>query len=156
MQKISTCIVYNNQAEEAVNFYCSIFKVAKITSKTYCGEGEFGGPPGSVRSIVFQLHGQNYLALNGGPHFAFNDGVSLMVYCDTQEEIDNFWERLSEGGEKMECGWLKDKFGMRWQIVPRVITEMMSDPDSKKFDHVMQAVLKMKKLDLAALKEAYE
>ncbi len=155
MQKITTCIVFNDQAEEAVNFYCSIFKVAKIISKTYCSEGEISGPPGSVRSILFQLHGQNYLAVNGGPHFRFTDGVSLMVNCDTQEEIDKFWELLSDGGEKVECGWLKDKFGMRWQVVPRVLNEMMSDPDTRKSDNVMHAIMKMKKIDLAALKGAY-
>lgn len=157
MQKISTCIIYNNQAaEEAVDFYLSVFKVSKKLATNYCGENEPSGPPGQVRSIAFQLHGLNYLAVNGGPHFTFTDGVSLMVHCDSQDEIDEYWEKLSAGGgEQIQCGWLRDKFGLRWQIVPRVLTDMMNDPDSKKSDRVMQAILKMKKLDIATLKRAY-
>jgi len=155
MQKISTCLVFNNQAEEAVKFYCSLFKVGKVLAMTYCGENEPSGPPGSVRTIHFQLHDQKYLAINGGPHFQFTDAMSLMVHCDTQEEIDYFWERLSDEGKKVECGWLIDKFGVRWQIVPRVLNEMLTDPDSRKSESVMQEVLHMQKLDLGRLKEAY-
>lgn len=155
MQKITTCLVFNNQAEEAVQFYCSLFKVGKILTKTFCGENEPSGPPGSVRSILFDLHGHKYLAVNGGPHFQFTDAMSLMVHCDTQEEIDFFWDKLAEGGRQVQCGWLIDKFGVRWQIVPRVLSEMMDDPDSRKSEIVMQEILHMKKLDLQRLKETY-
>lgn len=155
MQKITTCLVFNNQAEEAVDFYCSLFKVGKIITKTFCGENEPSGPRGTVRSILFQLHDQKYLAVNGGSHFQFTDGMSLMVHCDTQEEIDYFWTKLSEGGKQVECGWLIDKFGVRWQVVPRVLNDMLADPDARKSDKVMQEVLHMKKLELGKLKDAY-
>lgn len=155
MQKITTCLVFNNQAEEAVKFYCSLFKVGKILTRTFCGENEPSGPPGAVRTILFDLHGQKYMAVNGGPHFEFTDAMSLMVHCDTQEEIDFFWEHLSEGGRQVECGWLVDKFGVRWQIIPRMLNDMMADPDTRKSDKVMQEILQMKKLDLHRLKETY-
>jgi predicted 3-demethylubiquinone-9 3-methyltransferase (glyoxalase superfamily) len=147
--------VFNNQAEEAVQFYCSLFKVGKIITKTLCGENEPSGPAGSVRSILFQLHDQKYLAVNGGSDFQFTDGMSLMVHCDTQEEIDYFWERLSQGGKHVACGWLVDKFGVRWQVVPRMLNDMLADPDSRKSNKVMQEVLHMKKLEIGKLKEAY-
>lgn len=156
MKKISTCIVFNDQAEEAVDFYTSVFKNSKKIGTTYCGENEPSGLQGSVRTISFELHGHHYLAVNGGPHFSFNDAVSLMVQCDTQEEIDEYWDKLTaEGGQSVQCGWLQDKFGFRWQIVPRILDEMMSDHDSKKTDRVMQALLKMVKLDIATLKRVY-
>lgn len=155
MKKISTCIVFNNQAEAAVDFYTSIFRDSKKINTTYCGEGEYGGPPGSVRTVSFQIDGLDYIAVNGGPHFQFTDGISLMVHCENQDEIDYYWEKLSAGGQKVQCGWLKDKFGFRWQIVPRILEEMMSDSDSKKSNRVMQAILKMVKLDIATLKRAY-
>ena len=155
MQKIIPCLVFNNQAEEAVDFYCSLFKVSKVLTKTFCGENEPGGPPGSVRSILFQLHDQKYLAVNGGAHFTFTDGMSLMVQCDTQDEIDYFWEKLSDSGKKVQCGWLIDKFGMRWQVVPRALNEMLSDPDERKSNLVMQEILHMQKLEIGRLKETY-
>ncbi len=155
MQKITVCLCYDHQAEEAVNFYLSIFKHAKILNVTRCGENEPSGPIGSVRTISFQLFGQEYLAVNGGSYLKFNDAVSLMVNCDTQDEIDELWEKLSAGGEQVVCGWLKDKFGMPWQIVPTVLGQMMADPDPAKSQRVMQALLKMKKLDIKALQQVY-
>lgn len=155
-QKIITCLCYDSQAEEAVNFYLSIFKNAKILSITRCGENEPSGPAGSVRTISFRLFDQEYLAVNGGSYFKFNDGISLMVNCESQAEIDELWERLSAGGEQVVCGWLKDKFGVPWQIVPTVLSKMMADPDQTKSQRVMQALLKMKKLDIKALQQAYE
>lgn len=155
MQKITTCLVFNHEAEEAVKFYCSLFKVGKILAITYCGENEPSGPPGSVRSVLFQLHDQKYLAINGGAHFEFTDGMSLMVHCDTQEEIDHFWNGLSEGGKTVVCGWLIDKYGVRWQVVPRVLTDMLADPDTRKSELVMKEVLHSQKLELERIKEAY-
>lgn len=155
-QKITPCLCFDDSAEEAANFYVSVFENSRILGVTRCGENEPSGPPGSVRTVSFKLSGQDFLAVNGGPHFEFNDGVSLMVNCETQDEIDELWEKLSEGGEKVECGWLIDRFGMRWQVVPAILADMIGGPDAAGSQRVMQAVLKMKKLDIKALKRAYE
>ncbi|GJL70191.1 MAG: VOC family protein [Nitrospirales bacterium] len=159
MQKISPCLWFDNQAEEAVNFYVSIFKNTKIGNITHYGEEGArvsGRPKGSVMTVTFQLDGQEFMALNGGPHFQFTEAVSLIIHCASQEEVDELWEKLSEGGEKGQCGWLKDKYGLSWQIVPTVLSEMMQNHDHKKTNRVMSALLKMKKLDIKRLQEAYE
>ena len=153
MQKITTFLTFNNQAEEAANLYTSIFKNSKINRISYYGEGT-PAPAGSVMSATFQLDGQNFFALNGGPHFKFADGISLFVNCETQEEVDEYWEKLSEGGEKGPCGWLKDKFGVSWQIVPSALSRLLGDKDPEKAKRVMQAMLKMSKLDIKTLEEA--
>ena len=155
MQKITTCLWFDNNAEEAANFYVSIFKNSRVlNSMRY---GDVGpGPKGTVMTIAFQLDGQEFTALNGGPHFKFTEAVSLVVHCETQEEVDYFWERLSEGGQKVECGWLKDKFGLSWQIVPDVLLELLQDSDSQRSQRVMKAMLQMKKLDIEQLKQAAE
>lgn len=155
MQKITTFLAFNNQAEEAVNFYVSIFRNSKIVSISRYGEGG-PGPSGSVMGATFLLEGQEFMALNGGPHFTFADGISLFVNCTTQAEVDELWEKLSEGGEKGPCGWLKDKFGMSWQIIPTALGELLGDKDPQKAARVMQAMLQMTKIDIAALKHAYE
>jgi predicted 3-demethylubiquinone-9 3-methyltransferase (glyoxalase superfamily) len=154
MQKITPCLWFDEQAEAAARFYASIFKNSKIGEITHYGEGA-PRPKGSVLTVRFQLDGQEFLALNGGPQFKFTEAVSLIVNCDTQEEVDRMWERLSEGGEKVQCGWLKDKYGLSWQIVPTVLAKMMSDPDPARAERVLQAVLRMKKLDIKGLEEAY-
>lgn len=151
MQKISPCLWFDNNAEEAVKFYTSIFKNSKINQVTYYGDG-MPMPKGTVLTIYFELDGEEFMALNAGPVFKFNEAISLIVNCKDQDELDRFWEKLSEGGQKVECGWLKDKFGLSWQIVPAILGELMMDP--AKADKVMQAVLKMKKLDIGKLKEA--
>jgi predicted 3-demethylubiquinone-9 3-methyltransferase (glyoxalase superfamily) len=166
-QKITPCLCFDNQAEHAVNFYTSIFEDSKIVEITYWGDEELAalsrvaeeirpGPVGSVRAVEFQLFGQEYLAVNGGAHFTFNDGISFMVKCDTQEELDEMWEKLAVGGETLECGWLRDRFGVSWQIIPSVLGELISDPDSDKAQRVRKAVLQMKKYDIAALQRAYD
>ncbi len=155
MQKITTFLTFDNQAGEAVNFYVSIFRNSKITSISRYGEGG-PGPKGSVMSATFVLEGQEFTALNGGPHFTFADGISLFVNCETQKEVDELWEKLSEGGEKGQCGWLKDKFGVSWQIIPTALGQMLGDPDPRKSQNVMQAMLQMTKIDMAALRRAYE
>ena len=155
MQKITPCLWFDNQAEEAVKFYVSIFKNSKV--ETIARYGDAGpGPKGSVMTVKFQLDRQEFLALNGGPQFKFTEAVSFIVNCETQQEIDELWEKLSEGGKKVECGWLKDKYGLSWQIVPTVLGKMMSDPDPKRSQRVMGALLQMKKLDISRLKRAYE
>lgn len=154
MQRITPCLWFDHQAEEAARFYASIFKNSKIGTITYYGEGA-PRPKGSVLTVTFRLDGQEFMALNGGPLFPFTEAISLMVNCDTQKDLDRMWEKLSRGGEKVECGWLKDKFGLSWQIVPKVVAEMMADPDHERVDRMMQALLKMKKLDIAELKRAY-
>jgi predicted 3-demethylubiquinone-9 3-methyltransferase (glyoxalase superfamily) len=155
MQKITTFITFDNQAEEAVNFYVSIFRNSEIVNVSRYGEGG-PGPAGSVMSAAFLLEGQEFMALNGGPHFTFTDGISLFVSCETQDEVDELWEKLSAGGEKGPCGWLKDKFGVSWQIIPTALGQMLGDPDPHKAQNVMQAMLQMTKIDIAALKQAYE
>ena len=143
------------KAEEAANFYTAIFPNSKIVSMTRSGEAG-PGPKGSVMSATFELQGQEFIALNGGPMFSFSPAISFFVHCETQEEIDKFWEQLSEGGEKQRCGWLKDKFGVSWQIVPTVLGQLLQDKDAEKSKRVMNAMLQMDKLDIAGLKRAHE
>lgn len=159
MQRITPCLWFDNQAEEAVNFYTSIIKNSKILTITRYGDAgaEVSGmPKGSVMTVTFQLQGLDFIALNGGPLFKFTPAISFMIYCDSQDEIDNLWEKLSEGGEKEQCGWLKDKFGLSWQIIPAVLNEMMKAPDPEKSKRVMEAILRMTKLDIKELKKAYD
>lgn len=155
MQKITTFLTFNDQAEEAAQLYTSLFKNSKITSISHYGEGA-PAPAGSVMSVTFQLDGQEFSALNGGSYFKFAEGISLFVNCETQEEVDRYWEKLSEGGEKGPCGWLKDKFGVSWQIVPSKLGQFLGDKDPQKAKRVMQAMLKMNKLDIPTLERAYE
>ena len=155
MQKITPFLWFDNQAEEAAHFYVSIVKNSKIVSIARYGEAG-PGPKGSIMTVVFQLDAQEFIALNGGPQFKFNEAISFVVNCETQEEVDELWEKLSEGGEKVECGWLKDKYGVSWQIVPTVLGEMLTDPDPVKSQRVMQAMLRMKKIEIEGLKRAYE
>jgi predicted 3-demethylubiquinone-9 3-methyltransferase (glyoxalase superfamily) len=159
MQKITPCLWFDNQAEEAVNFYVSIFKNSKVGRIARYGEAGAevsGRPKGTVMTVEFQLEGQEFLALNGGPIFKFTEAISFIVNCETQEKIDEMWEKLSKGGEKGPCGWLKDKYGLSWQIVPPVLSEMLQDKDTKKSERVMKAMLQMKKLDIKTLKQAYD
>jgi predicted 3-demethylubiquinone-9 3-methyltransferase (glyoxalase superfamily) len=155
MQKITTFLTFDNQAEEAMNLYVSVFKNSKILNVSRYGEGA-PAPAGSVMSATFELEGQEFIALNGGPHFTFADGISLFVGCETQDEVDVLWEKLSAGGEKGPCGWLKDKFGVSWQIIPTALGQMLGDKDPQKAQNVMQAMLQMTKIDIAALRRAYE
>jgi predicted 3-demethylubiquinone-9 3-methyltransferase (glyoxalase superfamily) len=155
MKKITPFLWFDDKAEEAMNFYVSIFKNSKVGSVTRYGEAG-PGPKGSVMTARFQLDGQEFIALNGGPHFKFTEAISFSVDCKTQEEVDELWEKLSEGGQKSRCGWLKDKYGLSWQIVPTVLGELMANKDAKKSSKVMQAMLKMDKLDIKALKQASE
>jgi predicted 3-demethylubiquinone-9 3-methyltransferase (glyoxalase superfamily) len=155
MQKITPFLWFDNNAEEAVNFYVSIFKNSKIVNVARYGDAG-PGPKGTVMTVAFQLEGQEFVALNGGPLFKFNEAISFVVNCETQAEIDEFWEKLSENGEKSRCGWLKDKFGLSWQVVPTVLGEMLQNKDPKKSQRVMQAMLQMDKMNITALKQAYE
>jgi predicted 3-demethylubiquinone-9 3-methyltransferase (glyoxalase superfamily) len=155
MQKITPYLWFDHQAEEAANFYTSIFKNSKIVSVTRYGEAG-PGLAGSVMVVSFQLEGQDFTALNGGPEFSFTPAISLYVDCATQEEVDRLWEKLTLGGEESQCGWLVDKFGVSWQIVPRALGVLMSDPDPEKSQRVMQAMLQMSKIDVAALQRAYD
>lgn len=159
MQKITTHLWFDNQAEEAARLYVSLFKNSKILNVTRYGESGAkvsGRQPGSVMTVTFQLEGQQFIALNGGPHFKFSEAISLLVNCETQAEVDELWEKLSEGGEPGPCGWLKDRYGLSWQIVPTLLGEILQDKDPKKSENVMAALLQMKKLDIAGLKRAYE
>jgi predicted 3-demethylubiquinone-9 3-methyltransferase (glyoxalase superfamily) len=159
MQKITPFLWFNDNAEEAVNFYVSTFKNSKLGSTTrYDAESAkaSGRPEGSVMTIEFQLEGQNFIALNGGPHFKFTEAISFSVNCKDQEEVDKFWETLSEGGEEGPCGWLKDKYGLSWQIVPTILTEMLKDEDTEKAKRVAGAMMQMKKIDIATLQQAYD
>jgi predicted 3-demethylubiquinone-9 3-methyltransferase (glyoxalase superfamily) len=155
MQKITPFLWFDNQAEEAMNFYVSIFKNSKPLSSTRNGDAG-PGPKGSVLVARFQLDGQEFVALNGGPTFKFTEAVSFVVNCETQAEIDEMWAKLSEGGAESQCGWLKDKFGLSWQVVPPILGELMGDKDPAKANRVMQAMLQMKKIDIAALKRAHD
>ena len=155
MQKITTFLWFDNQAEEAMNFYCSLFKNSKILSVSRYGEAG-PGPKGQVMTGTFQLNGQEFMALNGGPEFKFTEAISLFVNCETQQEVDELWGKLSEGGEEGSCGWLKDKYGLSWQIVPTLLGKLLGDKDAAKAQRVMQAMLKMKKIDTRILQEAYE
>ncbi|MCL4499998.1 MAG: VOC family protein [Chloroflexi bacterium] len=156
MQKITPFLWFDDQAEEAMNLYVSIFKNSRIEGVSRYGEGG-PGPKGKVMSATFVLDGQEFTALNGGPqHFHFNESISFFVHCETQKEVDDLWERLSEGGEKGQCGWLKDKFGVSWQIIPNALGELMGDPDPEKSQRVMQAMLQMTKIDIEGLKRAHD
>ena len=155
MQKITPFLWFDGKAEEAMNFYVSIFKNSKTGRITRYGETG-PGPKGTVMSVTFRLDGQEFFALNGGPHFTFSPAISFFVNCETQEEVDELWEKLSEGGEKKQCGWLKDKYGLSWQIIPTALGKMLNDPDPQKSQRVMQAMLQMTKIDIAGLKQAYE
>ena len=155
MQKITPFMWFNDNAEEAVNLYTSIFKNSKIESVSRYGEGS-PGPAGQVMSMNFQLFGQEFMALNGGPVFSFTPAISFFVSCESQQEVDDYWEKLSEGGEIQQCGWLKDKFGVSWQIIPTILGELLSDKDPAKAKRVMDAMLLMKKIEIAGLKQAYE
>ena len=159
MQKITPNLWFEDKAEEAVNFYTSIFKRSKVLSVTHYSEegaNASGRPKGSAMTVSFQLEGQEFLALNGGPVFKFTEAISFSVDCKTQEEVNRFWKKLSEGGEEGPCGWLKDKYGLSWQINPTILGELLGDKDAKKAGRVMNAMLKMKKIDIAALKKAYK
>jgi predicted 3-demethylubiquinone-9 3-methyltransferase (glyoxalase superfamily) len=155
VQKISPFLWFDTEAEEAANLYVSIFKNAKILSVTRYGEAG-PGPAGSVMTVDFELDGQHFTALNGGPQFKFNESISFSVDCKSQEEVDDFWEKLSAGGEEGPCGWLKDRYGLSWQINPTRLGELLSDPDPAKAGRVMQAMLRMTKIDIAALQAAYD
>jgi len=160
VQKITPCLWFDDQAEEAAQFYTSIFRNSKILTVSRYGEAGqeiHGKQPGTVLTVAFELDGHSFTALNGGPVFKFNEAISLQVNCDTQAELDDFWQKLSEGGDPtaQQCGWLKDKYGVSWQIVPSIMGELMTDPDVEKSQRTMQAMLQMKKLDIAALKRAH-
>jgi predicted 3-demethylubiquinone-9 3-methyltransferase (glyoxalase superfamily) len=155
MQKISPFLWFDNQAEEAMNFYVSIFKNSKIGSVMRYGDAG-PGPKGSVMTASFELEGQQFTALNGGPHFKFTEAISFVVSCETQEEVNELWDKLSGGGQTQQCGWLKDKFGLSWQIIPSALIELMSDPDPEKSQRVMEAMLQMTKIEIAKLRQAYE
>lgn len=158
MKSMYPCLWFDNQAEEAAKFYTSIFKNSKIGTVSRYGPDAAkasGRPAGSAMVVMFQLDGHEFMGLNGGPHFKFTEAVSFVVNCETQEEVDHYWENLSAGGKKDRCGWLKDKFGLSWQIVPTVLAKLMSDPDPQKTNRVMQAVLQMDRLDIATLQRAY-
>ena len=159
MQKITPFLWFDNNAEEAVNFYVSIFKNSKIGSIARYGEAGAevsGRQKGTVMTVTFQLDGQEFVALNGGPIFNFSPAISFVVNCETQEEVDRLWERLSEGGEREQCGWLKDKYGVSWQVVPTVLGEMLQGRDAERSERVMKAMLQMNKIDIEGLKKAYE
>ncbi|MGO9837989.1 MAG: VOC family protein [Polyangiaceae bacterium] len=153
MPRIITFLSYDDRAEEAAKFYISVFPRSRIKATTRYGDAG-PGAKGSVMTVTFEIDGQDYVALNGGPSFKFTDGVSLSVECKTQEEVDTYWEKLSEGGEKRVCGWLKDKFGLSWQVTPTALIELLSDPDPAKSKRVMEAMMKMKKIVIADLKRA--
>ena len=154
-QKITPFLWFDSNAEEAMNFYTSVFKNSKAGKIARYGDAG-PGPKGQVMTATFQLEGVEFVALNGGPQFKFTEAISFVVNCETQEEVDYYWEKLSEGGEKSMCGWLKDQFGLWWQVVPVVLTEMVEDKDQAKAQRVMQAMMQMKKIDIAALKKAYD
>ena len=161
MQKISPCLWFDDKAEEAAKFYTSIFKESKIGDVIRYGKEGYeihGREEGTVMTVEFEIEGQKFLGLNGGPIFKFNEAISFQVYCDTQEEVDYYWEKLSEGGDEkaQQCGWLKDKYGVSWQIVPIILIKMLKDKDSEKSQKVMKAMLQMHKLDISILKKAYE
>jgi len=155
MQKITPFLWFDNQAEEAMNFYVSVFKNSKVLSVNRYGDAG-PGPRDSVMTASFELDGQIFTALNGGPVYKFSPAISFVVHCETQAEVDEYWEKLSEGGKENQCAWLDDKFGVSWQIVPNVLIELLSDPDPAKSGRVMQAMLQMKKIDIEKLKQAYE
>jgi predicted 3-demethylubiquinone-9 3-methyltransferase (glyoxalase superfamily) len=155
MQKITPFLWFDGNAEDAVNFYVSLFKNSKVIS--FARYGEAGpGPKGSVMTVKFQLEGQEFIALNGGPHFKFTEAISFVVNCETQQEVDEFWAKLSAGGQESQCGWLKDRYGLSWQIVPTVLPQMLQDDDPARAKRVMEAMLQMKKIDIPTLRRAYD
>lgn len=154
MQKITPFLWFDNQAEEAMNFYCSIFKNSKILSASRYGEGA-PAPAGTLMTGTFQIEGQEFMVLNAGPLYKFNEAISLYVNCETQQEVDELWNKLTAGGEQGRCGWLKDKYGLSWQIIPDTLGKLLNDPDPEKASRVMQAMLQMNKLNIQALKDAY-
>lgn len=155
MQKITTFLWFDDQAEDAANFYTSVFGDSRIVDVQHYGEAG-PGQAGTVMVVTFELAGQRFMALNGGPQFRFTEAISLYVNCDSQDEVDELWEKLGEGGEHGPCGWLKDRFGLSWQIVPTALPEMLSDPDPARAGRVMKAMLEMKKIDIQGLRKAYE
>jgi predicted 3-demethylubiquinone-9 3-methyltransferase (glyoxalase superfamily) len=160
IQRITPCLWFDDQAEEAAEFYTAIFRNSRIVNISRYGEAGrevHGKPAGTVMTVEFELDGQAFTALNGGPVFKFNEAISLQVNCDTQEEVDYYWEKLSESGDEraQQCGWLKDKYGVSWQVVPFVLIEMINDPDAEKSNRAMEAMLRMKKIDIAELRRAY-
>ena len=160
IQKITPCLWFDSQAEDAAKFYLSIFKNSKITHiSRFCEEGKeiHGKEPGSVMTVEFELDGQSFTGLNGGPMFKFTEAISFQIDCATQEELDHFWEKLGAGGDPdaQQCGWLKDKFGVSWQVVPSILRDLLQDPDPAKCERTMGALLQMKKLDIAGLKKAH-
>jgi predicted 3-demethylubiquinone-9 3-methyltransferase (glyoxalase superfamily) len=154
MQKITPFLWFNGDAEEAAQFYTSVFKNSRVIRMTRYGDGG-PGPKGTVMSVIFELEGQEFYALNGGPMFTFSPAISFFVNCETQEEVDALWAKLSEGGEKQQCGWLRDKYGVTWQIIPSLLGKMLGDRDPRKAKAVMEAMLQMHKIDIAALEKAY-
>lgn len=161
IQRISPCLWFDDQAEEAAKFYTAVFKNSRIVKISRYGEAGreiHGRPPGSVMVVAFELEGQAFMALNGGPAFKFNEAISFQISCETQKEVDYYWEKLSEGGDKnaQQCGWLKDKYDLSWQVVPTVLPQMISDPDTKKSQRTFEAMLQMKKLDIDQLQRAYD
>lgn len=155
MQKITPFLWFKDNAEEAIDFYLSVFKDSKILSVSRYGDAG-PGPKGSFMVGTFQIEGQKFMALNGGPIYSFTNAVSFVVNCDTQEEVDHYWKKLTEGGKEIECGWLTDRYGLSWQIVPTAFGELMSDPDPVKTNRVMQAMLHMTKMNIRGLKDAYD
>jgi len=155
MSKITPFLWFNDNAEEAMNFYVSVFKNSKVVRVTRYGDGG-SGPKGTVMSATFELEGQEFFALNGGPLFSFTPAISFFVNCATQQEVDELWEKLSEGGKKERCGWLKDKYGLSWQIIPSVLGTLLGDKDAEKSKRVMQAMLQMSKIEIGALQQAYD
>jgi predicted 3-demethylubiquinone-9 3-methyltransferase (glyoxalase superfamily) len=157
-QKITPCLWFDTEAEDAARFYCSVFKNSRMEKiSRYVDEGQeiHGKPAGSVMAVEFEIAGQKFAALNGGPHFKFNEAVSFQIHCEDQKEVDYFWQKLSEGGSEGPCGWLKDKFGLSWQVVPTALFEMLMDADREKAKRVTKSFLQMKKFDIAALQRAY-
>lgn len=157
-QKLTPCLWFDTQAEDAANFYTSVFensRIKQISRYGNAGREVHGKESGSVMVVEFELEGQTFTALNGGPHFKFNEAVSFQVMCDTQDEIDRFWSRLSQGGQEGQCGWLRDKFGLSWQVVPSALPQMMTDAIDDRLDRLIGAVMKMRKFDLETLKQAY-
>jgi len=155
MKKITPFLWFDGKAEEAMNHYVSIFKNSKVLGVSRYGE-EGPGPMGTVMTASFLLNGQEFTALNGGPQFTFSPAISFVAHCETQQEVDELWEKLSEGGEKLNCGWLKDKYGLSWQVIPAVLVEMLQDKDAGRSSRVMKAMLQMDKIDIKALQQAYE
>jgi len=155
MQKITPFLWFDNNAEEAMNYYVSIFKNSKVLNVTHYGDAG-PGPKGTVMTAEFELDGQKFVGLNGGPQFKFTWAISFVVNCETQEEVDYFWEKLSEGGEESRCGWVKDKFGLWWQVTPRILGELVGDKDPEKSKRVMEAMMQMGKIEIEPLKRAYE